>query len=64
VLFPGQIAAWYLQGNPNGSMSGFANLVQKLVFSGQLFASILYALLVMGFTYFIQRYFECARPVG
>jgi preprotein translocase subunit SecY len=54
VLFPGQIAAWYLQGRPNdtGFMISFATFVQNWFSPGSLFASILYALLVMGFTYF------------
>jgi preprotein translocase subunit SecY len=49
VLFPGQIAAWYLQSHPD---SGFAAFIQNWFSPGSLFASILYALLVMGFTYF------------
>lgn len=57
VLFPGQIAAWYLKTLPvsaQGSSTGWsiATTIQNL-FSPQSFvASLFYALLVMGFTYF------------
>jgi preprotein translocase subunit SecY len=54
VLFPGQIANWYLQSRPNstGGMISFATFIANWFSPGSLFASILYALLVMGFTYF------------
>jgi preprotein translocase subunit SecY len=57
VLFPGQIAAWYLKTLPvaaQGNSTGWniATGIQNL-FSPQSFvASLFYALLVMGFTYF------------
>jgi preprotein translocase subunit SecY len=55
VLFPGQIAAWYLKTLPSGYTGtgwSLATTVQNL-FSPQSFvASLFYALLVMGFTYF------------
>jgi preprotein translocase subunit SecY len=55
VLFPGQIAAWYLQSQgPNATGAGItiAETVQNLFSPESIFASILYAALVMGFTYF------------
>jgi preprotein translocase subunit SecY len=54
VLFPGQIAQWYLNGHQTetGGLVSFASWISG-VFSPQSFvASILYAALVMGFTYF------------
>ena len=54
VLFPGQIANWYLRANEgsNSSMTGFATLIQNWFSPTSIVASLLYALLVMGFTYF------------
>jgi preprotein translocase subunit SecY len=55
VLFPGQIANWYLRSMPEaytGTGVTIANKVNDLFQPGSIVASILYALLVMGFTYF------------
>lgn len=54
VLFPGQIANWYLRANQgsNTSMTTLAEHIQNWFSPQSLFASLLYALLVMGFTYF------------
>lgn len=54
VLFPGQIANWYLRANEgaNTTWVSIANTVQHLFSPTSLLASVLYALLVMGFTYF------------
>ncbi|HEX9997251.1 MAG TPA: preprotein translocase subunit SecY [Abditibacterium sp.] len=54
VLFPGQIANWYLRANEgsNTTMASFATLIQNWFSPTSLVASLLYALLVMGFTYF------------
>ncbi len=54
VLFPGQIANWYLRANEgqNSTMVTVANFVQNSFSPNSLFASLCYAALVMGFTYF------------
>jgi preprotein translocase subunit SecY len=54
VLFPGQIANWYLRANEgsNTTMYHIAQLIQGWFSPTSLVASLLYALLVMGFTYF------------
>ncbi|RYG75011.1 preprotein translocase subunit SecY, partial [bacterium] len=55
VLFPGQIANWYLRANENNSNTTIyhiAELVQGWFSPTSIVASLLYALLVMGFTYF------------
>jgi len=54
VLFPGQIAQWYLNGHKTdtGSLIPFANWIQGVFSPHSLVASLLYAALVMGFTYF------------
>ena len=55
VLFPGQIANWYITSRPVGS-TGFgislAEGIQNWFSPSSIFASLLYAALVMGFTYF------------
>lgn len=54
VLFPGQIAQWYLNGHKTdtGGLVSFASWIQGVFSPHSLVASILYASLVMGFTYF------------
>ncbi len=57
VLFPGQIAAWYLknlQGQNINDGTGYriAEWIGNVFGPGSIVASLLYALLVMGFTYF------------
>jgi preprotein translocase subunit SecY len=55
VLFPGQIAQWYLKGLPpqyTGTGWSVANNLVNWFSPQSVFASILYGLLVMGFTYF------------
>jgi preprotein translocase subunit SecY len=55
VLFPGQIATWYQRSLPadyDGPGAAIATTVAAWFSPGSLFASIFYALLVMGFTYF------------
>ena len=56
VLFPGQIAAWYLGANeianPGASGVQIAKAVQKLFSPTSWFASLCYGGLVMLFTYF------------
>lgn len=57
VLFPGQIATWYLtnlsgQGITEGLGITVAEGIQRLFSPENFFASVVYALLVMGFTYF------------
>jgi preprotein translocase subunit SecY len=55
VLFPGQIATWYQRSLPadyQGPGLSIATTVANWFSPGSLFASIFYALLVMGFTYF------------
>ncbi len=54
VLFPGQIAQWYLNGHKTdtGSLVSFANWISGVFSPHSLVASLLYAALVMGFTYF------------
>ena len=57
VLFPGQIAAWYLKTlSPelSGQSTGWhiATTIQNLFSPQSWVASLLYAMLVMGFTYF------------
>jgi preprotein translocase subunit SecY len=54
VLFPGQIANWYLRANEgsNTTLTTIAQHVQGLFAPTSIVASLLYALLVMGFTYF------------
>ena len=55
VLFPGQIATWYLgahQGDIGSSMNNFAEGVQNLFSPHSWFASLCYGGLVMLFTYF------------
>ena len=54
VLFPGQIAQWYLNGHKTdtGGLVSFANWISGVFSPHSLIASILYAALVMGFTYF------------
>jgi preprotein translocase subunit SecY len=55
VLFPGQIANWYLRTLPQGDTgTGWkvANTIVQLFSPESVLASLLYALLVMGFTYF------------
>lgn len=54
VLFPGQIANWYMRANEgsNTTMYHVAELVQRWFSPTSIVASLLYALLVMGFTYF------------
>ncbi len=54
VLFPGQIANWYLRANEgqNSTIITLAQHVQQWFSPQSLVASLLYAALVMGFTYF------------
>ncbi|HEX8464692.1 MAG TPA: preprotein translocase subunit SecY [Abditibacterium sp.] len=54
VLFPGQIANWYLQSHQgeNSTFVTIAELFRSWFAPQSLVASLLYALLVMGFTYF------------
>ena len=54
VLFPGQIAAWYLQsqGTADTALTRIAQGVQSAFNPTSWFASICYAALVMAFTYF------------
>ena len=54
VLFPGQIAQWYLNGHKDGTggLYSFANWIGGVFSPHSFVASILYAALVMGFTYF------------
>lgn len=55
VLFPGQVATFYMKGLPKGYTGlGFnvANTLQFWFSPSHWFASLMYALLVMGFTYF------------
>jgi preprotein translocase subunit SecY len=54
VLFPGQIAQWYLNGHKTdtGGLASFAGWIQGVFSPHSLVASLLYAALVMGFTYF------------
>ncbi len=54
VLFPGQIATFYLTSSGATSGAGFstATFIQNLFSPSSIFASLVYALLVMGFTYF------------
>ena len=54
VLFPGQIANWYLQSRVGQTGLGvsLAEGIQNWFSPSSLFASIIYAALVMGFTYF------------
>ena len=54
VLFPGQIANWYLRANEgqNSTMVTIANFIQNQFSPTSLVASLFYAALVMGFTYF------------
>ena len=57
VLFPGQIAAWYVRTLPEamqGNSTGFnvATTIQNWFAPTSIFASLVYAALVMGFTYF------------
>ncbi len=56
VLFPGQIAAWYLRTLPPTAATGtgfnVATTIQNLFAPTSIFASLVYAALVMGFTYF------------
>ena len=56
VLFPGQIAAWYLRTLPPTAATGtgfnIATTIQNLFAPTSIFASLVYAALVMGFTYF------------
>ncbi len=56
VLFPGQIANWYLRSNETAGDSaplyGFATFIQQQFSPTSLVASLFYAALVMGFTYF------------
>ncbi len=54
VLFPGQIANWYLRANEGSdtTMINIATLIQNWFSPTSLVASLLYAALVMGFTYF------------
>lgn len=54
VLFPGQVANWYLRSNQgaNTTLSHVAEFVQTAFNPQSVFASLLYAVLVMGFTYF------------
>ncbi len=54
VLFPGQIANWYLRAHEreNTTLISVAQWVQGAFSPTSLVASLLYAALVMGFTYF------------
>ena len=54
VLFPGQIATWFLKSHEGqtGGLISVAEFVSNVFKPGSIVASILYALLVMGFTYF------------
>lgn len=56
VLFPGQIANWYLRSNETlgtgAPLYGFANFIQGAFSPTSFFASLCYGALVMGFTYF------------
>jgi preprotein translocase subunit SecY len=54
VLFPGQIANWYLRANEGTDTTwvNIATLIQNWFSPTSIVASLLYALLVMGFTYF------------
>ncbi len=54
VLFPGQIAQWYLNGHKadTGGLISFASWIQGVFSPHSFVASLLYAALVMGFTYF------------
>jgi preprotein translocase subunit SecY len=56
VLFPGQIATWYLKSLPQAMINGtgfrVATTIQSLFSPESIFASLVYAALVMGFTYF------------
>jgi preprotein translocase subunit SecY len=58
VLFPGQIAAWYLKTLPAATVEansmGFrlASTIAAWFSPSSIVASLMYALLVMGFTYF------------
>lgn len=54
VLFPGQIANWYLRAHENDQSFwvSLATGIQTWFSPTSFFASILYAVLVMGFTYF------------
>ena len=55
VLFPGQIASWYLRTLPpayTGTGFNVANTIVQLFSPDSILASLLYALLVLGFTYF------------
>jgi preprotein translocase subunit SecY len=55
VLFPGQIANWYMRTLPqdyNGTGMRIAETINNIFAPGSVVASILYAALVMGFTYF------------
>lgn len=54
VLFPGQIANWYVTSRPRetGFFMSLAEGIQSWFSPSSPFASLLYAALVMGFTYF------------
>ncbi|MBV9470832.1 MAG: preprotein translocase subunit SecY [Abitibacteriaceae bacterium] len=56
VLFPGQIAQWYLKSLPTTAVGqtgyNIAITISNWFSPGSLFASLMYAALVMGFTYF------------
>ncbi len=56
VLFPGQIAQWYIKTLPAGAAGGagfnVASTIANLFAPTSPLASLLYAALVMGFTYF------------
>ncbi len=54
VLFPGQIAQWYLNGHKTDAsgLVTFCSWIQGIFSPHSFVASILYAALVMGFTYF------------
>jgi preprotein translocase subunit SecY len=56
VLFPGQIANWYMRANQTSgsdtTLFHIAQVVETIFRPQSIVASLLYALLVMGFTYF------------
>ena len=54
VLFPGQIATWYLRSNEgtNSTAVSLAEGIQRAFSPDSWFASLCYALLVLAFTYF------------
>lgn len=67
VLFPGQIANWYIQSQPTtnpGLGWHIADWVRNVFSPGSLVASILYAALVLGFTYFYTAVIFDVRDIS